>query len=109
MLIELADFAELLLRSYELLKHNEAIRTHYQERFRHILLYTLILIAATLLPYIYGMSGLVYLIAAVLLGFIFLTYVIALFTLLSLVLTVEAVLGVYNFWVGAEARRVYLW
>ena len=32
------DFAELLLRSYELLKHNEAIRTHYQERFRHILI-----------------------------------------------------------------------
>ncbi|MDF9788564.1 heme o synthase [Polynucleobacter sphagniphilus] len=51
------------------------------ERFTllNILLYTLILIAATLLPYIYGMSGLVYLIAAVLLGFIFLTYVIALF------------------------------
>ena len=32
------DFAELLLRSYELLKHSEAIRTHYQERFRHILI-----------------------------------------------------------------------
>ena len=32
------DFAELLLRSYELLKHNESIRTHYQERFRHILI-----------------------------------------------------------------------
>jgi DNA helicase-2/ATP-dependent DNA helicase PcrA len=32
------DFAELLLRSYELLKHNEAIRAHYQERFRHILI-----------------------------------------------------------------------
>jgi len=32
------DFAELLLRSYELLKHNEAIRNHYQERFRHILI-----------------------------------------------------------------------
>jgi protoheme IX farnesyltransferase len=51
------------------------------ERFTllNILLYTLILIAATLLPYIYGMSGLVYLIAAVVLGFIFLAYVIALF------------------------------
>lgn len=51
------------------------------ERFTllNILLYTLILIAATLLPYIYGMSGLVYLIAAVLLGFLFLAYVIALF------------------------------
>lgn len=32
------DFAELLLRSYELLKHNAAIRAHYQERFRHILI-----------------------------------------------------------------------
>ena len=32
------DFAELLLRSYELLKHGESIRTHYQERFRHILI-----------------------------------------------------------------------
>jgi DNA helicase-2/ATP-dependent DNA helicase PcrA len=32
------DFAELLLRSYELLKHSEAIRNHYQERFRHILI-----------------------------------------------------------------------
>jgi protoheme IX farnesyltransferase len=51
------------------------------ERFTllNILLYTLILIAATLLPYIYGMSGLVYLISALVLGFIFLAYVIALF------------------------------
>jgi len=32
------DFAELLLRSYELLKHNDSIRIHYQERFRHILI-----------------------------------------------------------------------
>ena len=32
------DFAELLLRSYELLKHSEPIRRHYQERFRHILI-----------------------------------------------------------------------
>ncbi|MEI7614449.1 MAG: UvrD-helicase domain-containing protein, partial [Betaproteobacteria bacterium] len=31
------DFAELLLRSYELLKRNEPLRKHYQERFRHIL------------------------------------------------------------------------
>ncbi|WP_131112229.1 UvrD-helicase domain-containing protein [Sulfuricystis thermophila] len=31
------DFAELLLRSYELLERNEPIRRHYQERFRHIL------------------------------------------------------------------------
>ncbi|MBL8413966.1 MAG: exodeoxyribonuclease V subunit gamma [Propionivibrio sp.] len=31
------DFAELLLRTYELLKRNEPLRRHYQERFRHIL------------------------------------------------------------------------
>ncbi|GAB3627069.1 DNA helicase [Pandoraea terrae] len=31
------DFAELLLRCFELLKHNEPLRTHYQARFRHIL------------------------------------------------------------------------
>jgi len=31
------DFAELLLRSYELLSRNEPIRCHYQDRFRHIL------------------------------------------------------------------------
>ncbi|HRE17609.1 MAG TPA: DNA helicase II [Rhodocyclaceae bacterium] len=31
------DFAELLLRTYELLKRNEPLRKHYQERFRHIL------------------------------------------------------------------------
>ena len=31
------DFAELLLRSYELLKYNQPIREHYQQRFRHIL------------------------------------------------------------------------
>ena len=31
------DFPELLLRSYEVLKSNEALRTHYQERFAHIL------------------------------------------------------------------------
>ncbi len=31
------DFAELLLRCYELLLKNEPLRTHYQERFRHIL------------------------------------------------------------------------
>ncbi|MDR1312035.1 MAG: UvrD-helicase domain-containing protein [Burkholderiaceae bacterium] len=31
------DFAELLLRSYELLSRNQPLRTHYQTRFRHIL------------------------------------------------------------------------
>ena len=31
------DFPELLLRSYELLKRNEILRSHYARRFRHIL------------------------------------------------------------------------
>jgi len=31
------DFAELLLRCYELLSRNEPLRTHYQQRFAHIL------------------------------------------------------------------------
>src|SRR2546427_9398248 len=31
------DFAELLLRTYELLSRNEILREHYQNRFRHIL------------------------------------------------------------------------
>ena len=31
------DFAELLLRSYELLRQHTAIRQHYQQRFRHVL------------------------------------------------------------------------
>ncbi|HEX2198886.1 MAG TPA: UvrD-helicase domain-containing protein [Burkholderiales bacterium] len=31
------DFAELLLRCYELLKRNEILREHYSQRFRHIL------------------------------------------------------------------------
>jgi DNA helicase-2/ATP-dependent DNA helicase PcrA len=32
------DFAELMLRSYELLRDNPPIREHYQRRFRHILI-----------------------------------------------------------------------
>ena len=31
------DFAELLLRTYELMRDNTALREHYQHRFRHIL------------------------------------------------------------------------
>ena len=31
------DFAELLLRAYELLSRNAPVREHYQRRFRHIL------------------------------------------------------------------------
>lgn len=33
----LIDFAELLVRSYELLKNNSELLTHYQRRFEHIL------------------------------------------------------------------------
>ncbi len=32
------DFAELMLRSYELLRDHDPIREHYQRRFRHILI-----------------------------------------------------------------------
>ncbi len=32
------DFAELLLRAYELLANNVPVREHYQKRFRHILI-----------------------------------------------------------------------
>jgi len=31
------DFAELMLRTYELLRDNDALREHYQHRFRHVL------------------------------------------------------------------------
>ena len=31
------DFAELMLRTYELMRDNDALRQHYQHRFRHIL------------------------------------------------------------------------
>ena len=31
------DFAELMLRTYELMRDNEPLREHYQRRFRHIL------------------------------------------------------------------------
>ena len=31
------DFAELLLRAYELMRDNEALREHYRHRFQHIL------------------------------------------------------------------------
>lgn len=32
------DFAELMLRSYELLRDNEPLRVHYQTRFKHLLI-----------------------------------------------------------------------
>ncbi len=45
----------------------------------HVLLYTFILVACTLLPFIYGMSGLLYLASALVLGGIFLAYAIGLY------------------------------
>jgi heme o synthase len=49
--------------------------THGSEFTRlHIFLYTIILLAATLLPYIYGMCGLIYLVSAVVLGLLFMGY-----------------------------------
>ena len=34
----LVDFAELLLRAHELVRDNDALRAHYQERWRHLLI-----------------------------------------------------------------------
>src|SRR6218665_2529174 len=49
--------------------------THGSEFTRlQVLLYTFILFAATLLPYIFGMSGLIYLISALVLGAMFIAY-----------------------------------
>jgi protoheme IX farnesyltransferase len=53
--------------------------THGSEFTRlHVLLYTLVLFAATLLPFVYGMSGWLYVVAALLLGGRFTGYAIAL-------------------------------
>jgi heme o synthase len=49
--------------------------THGSEFTRlHVLLYTLVLLAATLLPYVYGMSGHIYLVSALVLGVWFVVY-----------------------------------
>jgi len=45
----------------------------------HIVLYTLIMFAASILPYVYGMSGLLYLFSAIILGGIFLAYSVKLY------------------------------
>ena len=45
-----------------------------------ILLYTILLIVVTMLPYLTGMAGLIYLISAVVLGLIFLVYAIKIMT-----------------------------
>ncbi|HET6789217.1 MAG TPA: heme o synthase, partial [Aquabacterium sp.] len=49
--------------------------THGNEFTRlHIFLYTIVLLAATLLPYVYGMSGHIYLVSALILGALFMLY-----------------------------------
>ena len=54
--------------------------THGEEFTRlHILLYTIILVAVALMPYGSGMSGLVYLAAAVVLNAVFLAYAVRLY------------------------------
>ena len=45
----------------------------------HVLLYTFILFACTLLPYLYGMSGVIYLVAAIGLGLTFIVYAVRLY------------------------------
>jgi heme o synthase len=54
--------------------------THGQKFTRlHVLLYTLILIASTLLPFVYGMSGWIYLLAALVLDGMFLYYAVRIY------------------------------
>ena len=49
--------------------------THGAEFTRlHVLLYTLVLFAGSLLPFISGMSGVIYLVSAILLGGVFVAY-----------------------------------
>ena len=49
--------------------------THGPELTRlHIFLYTLVLLAGTLMPFIYGMSGWIYLVSAITLGLCFMVY-----------------------------------
>ena len=49
--------------------------THGNEFTRlHVLLYTIILLAGSLLPFIYGMSGWIYLVSALVLGLMFMAY-----------------------------------
>ena len=45
----------------------------------HILLYTIILVAVTMMPYGMGMSGLIYLVSAIILDAIFMAYVVGLY------------------------------
>jgi protoheme IX farnesyltransferase len=53
--------------------------THGAEFTRlQVVLYTLVLFAATLLPFIHGMSGWIYLLCALALGVVFIAYAVAL-------------------------------
>ena len=55
--------------------------THGQKFTRlHVLLYTLVLIASTLLPFVYGMSGWIYLASVLVLDGMFLYYAIRIYT-----------------------------
>ena len=49
----------------------------------HVLLYTLILLACSLFPFAYGMSGWIYLVAAVILGAMFIRYAVRLYVAYS--------------------------
>jgi heme o synthase len=58
--------------------------THGQKFTRlHVLLYTLVLIASTVLPFAYGMSGWIYLAAALVLDAMFLYYAVRIYTAYS--------------------------
>ena len=58
--------------------------THGQKFTRlYVLLYTLILIASTLLPFVYGMSGWIYLAVALVLDGVFLYYAVRIYTAYS--------------------------
>ena len=58
--------------------------THGQKFTRlHVLLYTLILIASTMLPFVYGMSGWIYLVAVLMLDGMFLYYAVRIYTAYS--------------------------
>jgi protoheme IX farnesyltransferase len=58
--------------------------THGQKFTRlHVLLYTLVLIASTLLPFVYGMSGWIYLATALVLDGMFLYYAVRIYTAYS--------------------------
>ncbi len=58
--------------------------THGQKFTRlHVFLYTLVLIAGTMLPFAYGMSGWIYLIAALILNGLFLYYAVRIYTAYS--------------------------